>query len=301
VDASVNHFNSLQANASFDSSTMHGELLGPMDIVLRARDLEKIRQSSLFSFDFDEAKDASRTAKLALNFHVTTEEGEVSSILAALIRVGSTEGLPTLRLILRWVQANQIDLARCVGAAGDGAGGVMGKKKGAIPRLLVLIPWAHGRCIGFKKRFLRSFALCRHCRGHRVALVVTHSTKDVSFVFRKLVGDETNPGFLQSAYLLFKASPKRLNELMQCCRHYGVLPARPPRAQTTRWDSILQGADTDAAIAVPLFGWSAAHANSDPGALGLLHSMRHVYWYLGISMLQDVLKPLRVVSKVLSR
>ena len=106
--------------------------------------------------------------------------------------------------------------------------------------------------------------------------MLTHSTKDVAFVFRKLVGDEINPGFLQSAYLLFKASPKRVDELVHCCRYYGIPPARPPRAKTTRWDSILKAADTDSAIAPALFGWSAAHSATDAGALGLLHSMQHV-------------------------
>ena len=129
--------------------------------------------------------------------------------------------------------------------------------------------------------------------------MLTHSTKDVAFVFRKLVGDEINPGFLQSAYLLFKASPKRVDELVHCCRYYGIPPARPPRAKTTRWDSILKAADTDSAIAPALFGWSAAHSATDAGALGLvLHSMQHVFWYFGVAMLQDALLPLRIVSKV---
>jgi hypothetical protein len=142
-------------------------------------------------------------------------------------------------------------------------------------------------------------AYVRHCRGHRVALVVTHATKDVAYVFRKLIGDEVNPGFLQSTFQLFKASPKRRDELQQCCLYYDVPWTAPPRARTTRWNSILTAANTDGKIAVPLFAWAAAHAEADSGAHGQLSSMRHVYWFFGLAMVQDVLPPLLIVSKVI--
>ena len=128
LDSSKNRFSNLPGNASFDSSTTHGEILGPLDIVIRARELYRVRTSPFFSVTFDEAKDASRSSKLALNFHVIADEGEVDSILAALITVGSTTGLVIVRLILRWGSCNKIDWSRLITAAGDAAGGVMGEE-----------------------------------------------------------------------------------------------------------------------------------------------------------------------------
>jgi hypothetical protein len=146
VDGSVNQFAGLPGNASFNGSTSHTDILDALDIVLRARDMERIRKAPYFSVTFDEAKDASRFSRMALHFHICNDEGDVDTILAALIRVGSTKGITLLRIVLRWGSANGISWARCVGAAGDGAGGVAGKKRGAIPRLLLLLPWAIGRC-----------------------------------------------------------------------------------------------------------------------------------------------------------
>ena len=61
-----------------------------------------------------------RSSNLALNFHVITDEGEVDSILAALITVGSTTGLVIVRLILRWGSCNKIDWSRLITAARGG-------------------------------------------------------------------------------------------------------------------------------------------------------------------------------------
>ena len=144
-------------------------------------------QTRPFAICADEAKDASGREQMSLNIRFVDDGGSVQERHVGLFHVSSTSADELLRVLVKALESNDLELNRIVGQCYDGASNMSGAFNGLQQRL---------REAGATR------AIYVHCYAHRLNLVIVDTAKAIPEVSKFF-------GVVQALSVLIGASAKR--------------------------------------------------------------------------------------------
>lgn len=178
------------------------------------RTVNRARASTAFALSFDECTDVSNF-KILIVYVRFLHDGQVKEAYLGCTAVQNGSGLAVFNATRELLVTKGFDLSKLVALCSDGAGGMMGKHKGATTR------WqGHLRStLGYDR------LLVVHCMAHRLALVLKDAAEETRYARRTFFK------FMEQLWLFYEQGAERTGSLERTQREAGVTQPLRVRAR----------------------------------------------------------------------